>query len=115
MDPLRRLALDQKLRVKKARAERYKAYDAKRKNMVEELEERERAFKKAKLDKQREEIKLQQETEKIKEEGRRLREQKEKELRTREEEQSKLEKEGEEDMEPPELGMVSYLFISSVF
>lgn len=105
MDPLRRLALDQKLRVKKARAERYKAYDAKRKNMVEELEERERAFKKAKVDKKNEEIKVQMETERIKEEGRKLREQKEKEMRMREEERTKGDVE-EEDMDlPPELRM----------
>ncbi|KAJ7180498.1 DnaJ-domain-containing protein [Mycena filopes] len=43
LDPLRRLALDAKLRVKAARNERFKSYDNKRKNMVTELEERERA------------------------------------------------------------------------
>ena len=45
MDPLRRLALDLKLRVKQARTERFKAADSKRKNLLDELEERERAFK----------------------------------------------------------------------
>lgn len=73
--------------------------------MVEELEERERAFKKAKVDKKNEEIKVQMETERIKEEGRKLREQKEKEMRMREEERTKGDVE-EEDMDlPPELRM----------
>lgn len=80
LDPLRRLALDAKLRVKQARAERFKSYDNKRKNLVEELEERERAFKKARMDKQKEEVETWRDTERIKEEGKKLREQKEKEM-----------------------------------
>ncbi|KAJ7707724.1 hypothetical protein B0H17DRAFT_1156268 [Mycena rosella] len=84
LDPLRRLALDAKLRVKAARDERFKSYDNKRKNMVTELEERERAFKKAKLDQQRDEANQWQANEKIKDEGRRLREERENELRKRE-------------------------------
>ncbi|KAL9709847.1 hypothetical protein Ac2012v2_006902 [Leucoagaricus gongylophorus] len=73
LDPLRRLALDQKLRVKEAKKERYKAYDAKRKHMVEELERRERATaKKTKMGRE-EEMRVINETERIKEEGRRLR------------------------------------------
>ena len=55
LDPLRRMALDAKLRVKQARAERFKSYDNKRKNMLNELEERERAFKKRRMDKAKEE------------------------------------------------------------
>jgi curved DNA-binding protein CbpA len=105
LDPLRRLALDQKLRVKKARAERYKTYDAKRKNMVEELEERERAFKKTRLDKKNEEVKVQMETDRIKEEGRRMREQKEEQIRMRDEEIMKGEAVEEDDAEAPELRM----------
>lgn len=107
LDPLRRLALDQKLRVKKARAERYKTYDTKRKNMVEELEARERAFKKTRLDKKNEEIKVQTETERIKEEGRRLREQREEEIRKRDEERLKGEDAEEDEAEAPELRMFS--------
>jgi len=42
LDPLRRLALDLKLRVN---TERFKAADSKRKNLLDELEEGERAFK----------------------------------------------------------------------
>ncbi|KAF9568700.1 DnaJ-domain-containing protein [Agrocybe pediades] len=81
LDPLRRLALDAKQRLKLARKERFKSYDNKRKNLVEELEERERAFKKARMEKQKEEVETWKDTERIKEEGKRLREQKEKELR----------------------------------
>ncbi|KAJ7269662.1 hypothetical protein C8J57DRAFT_1322660 [Mycena rebaudengoi] len=100
LDPLRRLALDAKLRVKQARDERFKSYDNKRKNMVVELEERERAFKKAKMEQQKEEADQWQETEKIKDEGRRLREERENEIRRREMEarQSK-----EDDLEAPRL------------
>ena len=83
LDPLRRLALDAKMRIKQARAERFKSYDNKRKNLVNELEERERAFKIARMEKQKEEVETWQQTEKIKDEGRRLREEKEKELRNR--------------------------------
>jgi DnaJ family protein C protein 17 len=45
---------------------------------VEELEERERAFKKARADKQKEEVETWRETERIKEQGKLMREQKEK-------------------------------------
>jgi DnaJ family protein C protein 17 len=106
LDPLRRLALDAKLRLKEARAERYKSYDNKRKNMVEELEARERAFKKSRVDKQKEETERWQETERIKEEGRRLREDKERDVRQREEEQLQMAEEAKEDeLEAPSLGM----------
>jgi DnaJ family protein C protein 17 len=94
--------------VKQARDERFKSYDNKRKNMVVELEERERAFKKAKMEQQKEEADQWQETEKIKDEGRRLREERENEIRRREMEarQSK-----EDDLEAPRLGMhLSQLF-----
>ncbi|KAJ8514599.1 hypothetical protein ONZ45_g7883 [Pleurotus djamor] len=79
LDPLRRLALDAKLRVKLARKERFKAYDSKRKNLVEDLEERERAFQKARVEKQQEEIKVWHETERRGEET--DREERERELR----------------------------------
>ncbi|KAF7370775.1 Pre-mRNA-splicing factor cwf23 [Mycena sanguinolenta] len=101
LDPLRRLALDAKLRVKAARDERFKSYDNKRKNMVNELEERERAFKKAKMDQKRDEANRWQETEKIKEEGRRLREERENELRKREQEARQLP--AEDEIEAPSL------------
>ncbi|KAK0464503.1 DnaJ domain-containing protein [Desarmillaria tabescens] len=98
LDPLRRLALDAKLRVKAAKAERFKSFDTKRKAFVEELEERERAFKKARMDKQKAEVDQWEANEKIKDEGRRLREEKEKEFRQREQNAKKV----DED-EPPSI------------
>lgn len=107
LDPLRRLALDAKLRIKQARTERYKSYDNKRKNMVEELEAREQAFKKARVDKQKEEVERWQDTERIKEEGRRLREDKEREMKQREEEQLRAAEEARDDeLEAPSLGTI---------
>lgn len=108
LDPLRRLALDAKLRVKQARAERFKAYDNKRKNLVEELEERERAFKKAKVEKAKEESARWEQAEKIKDEGRRLREEKQKQLE-KELEARKPKESTPEEMEAPVLGkLISY-------
>jgi len=106
LDPLRRLALDAKHRIKQARAERFKSYDSKRKNLVEELEERERAFKKARVDKQKEEADALQANEKIKAEGRKLREEKEKALKTRMEADSIQRHEDvlEEEL-PPAMGL----------
>ena len=108
LDPLRRLALDAKLRVKLARAERFKSYDNKRKNLVEELEEKERAFKKARMDKQKEEVETWRETERIKEQGKFMREQKEKNLQQmmmKDQEDREVAKEREEDEEaPPAMG-----------
>lgn len=104
LDPLRRLALDAKLRAQEARKLRFAAYDNKRKNLVEELEQREYAFKKAKLDKEKEELERWRSNEDIMEQGRRLREQKEKETRLKEEQQATTTKESEDGIGAPELG-----------
>ncbi|KAJ3988945.1 DnaJ-domain-containing protein [Lentinula detonsa] len=100
LDPLRRLALDAKLRLKQAQKERYKNYDLKRKTMVDELEERERALKKTKSDKQKEEAARSQETERIKDQGRRLREEKLKEFEKKEQEAMSAAKEEQETDAP---------------
>ena len=104
LDPLRRLALDAKLRLKKARTERYKAYDSKRKNLVDELEERERAFKKAKVDKQKEEAARHHENERVMEEGKKLREQRVQELKQRQAEAEATASVAQDEEEPPALG-----------
>ena len=105
LDPLRRLALDAKLRLKQARAERFKTADAKRKNLLDELEERERAFKKARMDKQKEEATMQQNNERIQEEGKRLREEKEKEMKIKIEMEAKQAETLPSDADsPPEMG-----------
>ncbi|KAI0777661.1 DnaJ domain-containing protein [Trametes elegans] len=109
LDPLRRMALDAKLRLKEARKVRYAQYDAKRKNMVEELEERERAFKKARTETEAQKKERFRENERIMEEGRRLREEREKELQRREREREELERKsqgGDTGLEPPTLGQL---------
>jgi len=100
LDPLRRLALNAKLRLKQARLERYKTYDNKRKAMLDELEAAEQANKKARVEKQKEEVRRWQQTEQIKEEGRRMKEEKERELKKMEEDKRRA----EEEMEAPSLG-----------
>ncbi|TFY53260.1 hypothetical protein EVJ58_g9547 [Rhodofomes roseus] len=104
LDPLRRMALDAKVRLKEARKARFASYDTKRKGLVEELEARERAFKKVRVEKQQEERARWMENERIMEEGRRLKEEREKELRRREEEALRAERERAGEDEPPELG-----------
>ena len=105
LDPLRRLALDAKLRVKQARTERFKAADSKRKNLLDELEERERAFKKARMDKQKEEAVMQQNNERIQEEGKRLREEREKVMKMKVEMEAKQAETLSSDADsPPEMG-----------
>lgn len=100
LDPLRRLALDAKLRLQQAKKERFKNYDAKRKNMVNELEEREQAFKKARMEKQKEEVATWQETEKIKDEGRKMREERERLIHQRQKEREVAESSPGEFDEP---------------
>ena len=70
--------------------------------MVEDLEKRERAFKKARSDRDDKERKRWSDVERVKEEGRRMREEREKEIRRREED-SASEKfiAAEEDLPPP--------------
>jgi len=72
LDPIRRTALDDKLKVKAARKQRYAAYDAKRKTMMDELDNREREFKKTKVAEAQEKSARANEEERIKEDGRRM-------------------------------------------
>ncbi|KAM5545556.1 hypothetical protein V8D89_000594 [Ganoderma adspersum] len=108
LDPLRRMALDAKLRIKEARKTRYATYDAKRKGLVEELEERERALKKARLESETEKKQRLRENERIMEEGRQLREQRERDLQRKEQEretlQQKVQQEATTGVEPPPSG-----------
>ena len=73
LDPLRRKALDTKLRTKEARKARFANYDAKRKGLVEELKERERALKTARVEKEAEKKERLQENMRIMEGNRRMR------------------------------------------
>lgn len=102
LDPLRRMALDAKQRLKEAQQRRYAAASDKRKHMLDELEQREREFKKAKVEQQKQQQEIYRENEILMEQGRQLREQKEKELQQREEEARRT-AESTVD-EPPSLG-----------
>jgi len=103
LDPLRRIALDAKVRLKEAAKARFAKFDNKRKDLVNELEEREQAFKKAKLDKEGKQKEVWRENEKIMEEGRLMRERRAKELLEREQEAAKKTEEKSE-LEPPSIG-----------
>lgn len=104
LDPLRRMALDAKIRLKERTKARYAQFDAKRKTMVDDLEERERAFKKAKVESAAKQKEMWRENEKIMEEGRVLREKKERELREKLEAAERKAKAAEAEFEPPTLG-----------
>lgn len=107
LDPLRRMALDAKQRLKEAQQRRYAAANDKRKHMLDELEQREREFKKAKVEQQKKQQEVYRENEALMEQGKRLREQKEKEMQQREEEARKA----SESLldEPPSLGMCRWI------
>lgn len=107
LDPLRRMALDAKQRLKEARKARYSQYDAKRKNMVDDLEAREQAFKKARVEKEEKQQQIWRDNEQVMEQGRKLREDKEREMQRREEEVLRSTKERRNELEPPTLGVCS--------
>ncbi|KAF9225755.1 DnaJ-domain-containing protein [Gyrodon lividus] len=77
LDPLRRLALDAQLRLAAAKKARFATYDNKRKALVTELEEREREFKKGRLEKEKEKAAREGENDRVKDAGRRMREERE--------------------------------------
>jgi DnaJ homolog subfamily C member 17 len=104
LDPLRRMALDAKLRIQEARKQRYANFDKKRKAMLEELEEAERADKEAKSAEAVKKHKYAQEAEQIRDAGRRMVEERQAELRRQQEEAERAEKSAQEELEPPPLG-----------
>ena len=101
------MALDAKQRLKEAQQRRYSAANDKRKRMLDELEEREREFKKTKVDQHKMQQEIYRENESLMERGRQLREQKEKELQQREEEARKAAEPLVD--EPPSLGMCEWI------
>ena len=113
LDPLRRKELDRDLRSKEAIKARRANYDAKRKGMAEELEERERNAKKARVENETERER-QHENERIMEEGRRLREQRDRELQRKRHEREALQQKAREETgvgtNTPPFG--SFLFFS---
>ncbi|THH26534.1 hypothetical protein EUX98_g7652 [Antrodiella citrinella] len=103
LDPLRRIALDAKVRLKEATKARFAKFDNKRKDLINDLDERERAFKKAKLDQEGKQKEVWRENEKIMEEGRLMRERRAQELLAREQEAEKKTEERSE-LDPPSIG-----------
>ena len=109
LDPLRRMALDAKLRIQEARKQRYANFDKKRKVMLEELEEAEQADKKAKSAEAAKKQKYAQEAEQIRDAGRRMVEERQAELRRQERKETELAESAQEDLEPPPLGAFIHL------
>jgi len=109
------MALDAKQRLKEAQKRRYADANDKRKHMLDELEQRERDFKKTKVEQQKKKQEIYRENELLMEQGRQLREQKEKELQQREEEARKA-AETRVD-EPPSLGAhewIGHIYLSAL-
>lgn len=106
LDPLRRLALTSSVRAKEARKARFSKYDKKRRDLQDELEERERAFKKQKMDKASDERARAQENERIMEQGRKMREERIEAVRKQADQDAKTATVGtsEDEDEVPPLG-----------
>ena len=104
LDPLRRMALDAKLRIQEARKQRYAGFDKKRKAMLEELEEAERADKQAKSAEAVKRQKYAQEADQIRDAGRRMVEERQAELRRQQEQAERTAKDAQDELEPPPLG-----------
>lgn len=77
IDPLRRADLDASLRKQRAHKEKYAKFDAKRKAMQDDLEEREREFKRAKMETVKEQRERVEKEAYIRDQGRRIREERE--------------------------------------
>lgn len=90
MDPSSRLATQEKLKTENARKERRGAYEGKRREMAEDLERRETEDRNKRMKFKDEELERKKTLDRLKEEGRKLREEKD---RKKEEELHKIEKE----------------------
>ena len=98
------MALDAKLRIQEARKHRYANFDKKRKAMLEELEEAERADREAKSVDAAKKQRFAQEAEQIRDAGRRMVEERQAELQRQHEEAERAEKSAQDELEPPPLG-----------
>lgn len=113
LDPLRRQAITASVKAKEARKARFSQYDQKRKDLQNELEEREREFKRQKTDKAAEARARSAENERIVEAGRRMREKRDENSRRQAEEEARPKRDLEESAEDevPQLGMPLQAFI----
>ena len=110
LDPLRRLAVDAKLRIQNARKARYANYDSKRKAMMEDLEDRERAFKKQKENRDKEQRDKHAQAEMAKGEGKRMMEERLAAMKAMEEQQTAEAAKEEEEALPPTIGLFNSLY-----
>jgi DnaJ family protein C protein 17 len=108
------LAIDAKIRIQNARKERFAGSDAKRRRMLEDLEERERVLKKARMERREEEVKRWADVERVKDEGKKMMEEKEKEIRMREEEAERTRTQAEEEDTPPTIGAYSARHVNRI-
>ena len=102
------MALDAKLRIQEARKQRYANFDKKRKAMLEELEEAEQADKKAKSADAAKKQKYAQESEQIRDAGRRMVEERQAELRRQHQKETELAESAQEEPDPPPLGAYTH-------
>jgi DnaJ family protein C protein 17 len=103
------MALDAKVRIQEARKQRYAGFDKKRKAMLEELEEAEQADKKAKSREAAKRQKYAQETDQIRDAGRRMVEERQAELQRQQQKETELAESAQEELDPPPLGTSIHL------
>ena len=109
LDPLRRLALNSSVKAAEARKARFAKLDKRKREMQEALEQAERAAKKQHVDRAEDARRREQENERIKEAGRKLREERMAAMRHKEEDLHADDAQEEEDEVPP-LGKCTILY-----
>lgn len=82
--------------------------------MLDDLEEREMVLKKARMERQEEEVKKWADTERVKDEGKRMMEEREKEIRMREAEMERNRMQVDEEDIPPTIGMLHDVIIPAL-
>ncbi|KAG8919980.1 hypothetical protein FRC02_001243 [Tulasnella sp. 418] len=109
LDPIKKTALDNKIKADQARKLRFAGLNNKRKAMLEELERSEQEFKKAKVAEREAKAMRLREEERIKEEGKKMREEREMAMKKESETKSPKGKEKETEESPPssKLSLVS--------
>lgn len=110
LDPLRRLALNSSVKAAEARKARFAKLDKRKREMQEALEQAERAAKKQHVDHAEEARRREQENERIKQAGRKLREERMAAMRDKEEEDLHADAAQEGDDEVPPLGKCTILY-----
>ena len=110
LDPLRLLALNSSVKAAEARKARFAKLDKRKREMQEALEQAERAAKKQHVGRAEEARRREQENERIKEAGRKLREERMAAVRHKEEKDLHVDDTQEEEDEVPPLGKCSILY-----